>query len=161
MRIEFVSDDEAFAVPLSALSIARIMSEIDQAYYRALPHVPCYQSPRALKNPELRLGMHLSKVPYGCILDEVTHNILEFIWNEEDRRFIIKAAYPSLPVYFKKFYFDEYFLALSFWEEFTFLFYHRLEGWNLKEASKRAKDHRRVVVTVMHWLRDNRRRLKL
>jgi hypothetical protein len=155
-----MTDDETFSVPLSALSIAQIMSESDQAFYRALPHVPHYRSPRTLKNPELRVGMHLSEVSYGCILDEVTHNILELIWNEEDRQFVIKAEYPNLPVYFKKFYFDEYFLALSFWEEFTFLFYHRLEGWNLKESAKRAKDHRRVVVTVMQRLRSDRRRVK-
>lgn len=153
MKVEFISENESFGVPLTALSVPLILPQNDQPYYRALPHVPRYRSPRKIKHPALRQGLHLSRTSYGFIVDEVTYNILEFWWNEPDRRFIIKAEYPGLPTYIKKFGFDEYFLALEFWEEFTFLFYRRMEGWSLKKSSRRAKDHRRVVIRVMREIR--------
>ncbi len=142
----WADDGNVFTVICSEVSEERDLEAEEQIGPEPPDTADDSPGPVGLRNPALRTNFRSPHSAYGFILDEVPYNILECIWNEKDRVFVVKAEYPGLPAYVKKFPFDQYLRVLSYWENFVFLFYHRLERRSAPDAKRMAQDHRRIVV---------------
>jgi hypothetical protein len=141
MRVQFVIDEETFFIPMSALAIPNLIHSGREETNRPDFH---FNAPRRSKNPRLIFPDTTDSTQY-TLLDGTADHILEVLYDHKFRAFIIKAHYPGFAPYMKKFEFREYFLALQFWEEFTFLYYHRFENWDLKESVRKSKAHRLIL----------------
>jgi hypothetical protein len=136
--VQFIIDQESFLIPLSALAIPTPLHRDSSADQR-----PRYRVPE--KRTSLNQDVLFPDSDHDLdleFLDGINSRILEALWDHDERRFLIKAHYPGFHPYLRKFEFSEYFVALSFWEDFTFLYYHRFENLDLKESVKKAKKRR-------------------
>jgi hypothetical protein len=153
MFIEFLIDGATITVPASTLQPWRpLPTPAVPATLDPRPVRPYYRV-RGIKNRLVQPKLDSLHAPDGFILDETPGNILEFIWNPNHDEIIIKAEYPGLPVYRKKFPFDRIFQALALWTNLTFLFYLRLEERGDRRSGELARQHRGGALEVLRGFR--------
>lgn len=149
MRVQFIIDQESFLIPLSALAIPNPIHKDSGIDHRQPYRVP---EKRVSNNPDVLFP----DSDYDGdleLLDGIDSRILEAFWDHDERRFLIKTHYPGFHPYLRKFEFSEYFVALSYWEDFTFLYYHRFENLDLKESVKKAKKRKSRLREALQIIR--------
>ncbi len=146
MWVQFIFGDEKVLAPLSALRVPRPIPDTvktTREFPKKRPHI----------NPFKFSPTDFKKAP-GELVDCARDHILECYWDNLDKRITIKAEYPGMAAYMKKFDFHDCFRALWFWRRLTFLYYHRFQGLDLKESAIRAEAHgsltRNALIKARH-----------
>lgn len=146
MWVQFIFRDEKVLAPLSALRVPRPITDIvktTRQFPKKRPH----------RNQFKFSSRDFKKAP-GELVDCARDHILELYWDDLEKRITIKAEYPGLSAYMKKFDFNDCFKALWFWRHLAFLYYHRFQGLDLKESAIRAEAHgsltRNALIRARH-----------